>query len=42
MKLILLLKENGVNVESPYDVENWWEDNFSHTEAFKTGLFKEE
>ena len=38
-KIIDLLRENGVVVDSPYDFENWIEDHANHFELFKTKRF---
>jgi hypothetical protein len=40
--LILLLREKGVKINSPYDFENWMEDNASHSQLMKTQMFQEE
>jgi len=41
-KIIDLMRKEGVKVDSPYDFENWFEDNANHTELFKTGKFKQD
>lgn len=41
-KVIDLLRENGVEMDSPYDFENWVFDNATHTQLFATGKFKRE
>jgi len=42
-KIIELLREEGVKIDSPYDLENWLADHAqSHSDMFQTGLFKEE
>lgn len=38
-KLIDLLRSEGVNIDDPYDFENFIEDNASHSNLFKTGRF---
>lgn len=40
--LIDFLRVNGVKIDSPYDFENFIEDNCSHTQLFATGRFDEE
>jgi hypothetical protein len=37
--VVELLRANGVKIKSPYDLENWIEDNVTHSRLFKTGLF---
>jgi hypothetical protein len=39
-KVIILLRENGVKMDSPYDFENWIEDNASHSNLFETKEFE--
>jgi hypothetical protein len=41
-EIILLMRESGLTINSPYDFENWIEDNTSHSDLFATGLFKQE
>ncbi len=41
-KFIELLRNNGVEINSPYDVDNWIEDNISHSKMFETGLFQQD
>lgn len=38
-ELIDTLRAAGVKVESPYDFENWIDDNASHSQMFETGRF---
>jgi len=40
-QLIQLLRSNEVKIKSPYDLDNWIEDNVTHTSMFKTGLFED-
>lgn len=37
--MIDLLRNNGVSIETPYDFENWIQDNAGHTQMFETGRF---
>jgi hypothetical protein len=42
-EVIELLRSRGVDVTSPYDVENWVEEYLTnHSNLFKTGQFKME
>jgi hypothetical protein len=41
-KLVVVLRESGVVLDSPYDFENWIQDHARHSDLFKTGLFKTE
>jgi hypothetical protein len=38
-KIIDLLRDEGIDIRTPYDLSNWFEDNTSHSEQFKTGRF---
>ncbi len=38
-KVIDLMKAEGVVVESPYDISNFFEDHGSHTNMFETHRF---
>jgi hypothetical protein len=38
-KIIDLMRESGVKVESPYDFENWVEDHAHHSDLRKTKRF---
>lgn len=39
-KVVDLLRENGIRIDSPYDVDNFFEDCASHEKLMKTGRFK--
>jgi hypothetical protein len=41
-KIIDLLREEGVKIDSPYDFENFMADHASHSNLFATKRFKEE
>jgi hypothetical protein len=41
-KIIDLLREEGVTIDSPYDFEHWIEDHTSHSKLFDTNRFKTE
>jgi len=41
-EIIDLLRNKGIKINSPYDFENWIEDNCSHSQLFRTGKFAEE
>ena len=41
-KVIDLMRAEGLEVESSYDVENFFEDHGSHTNMFDTGRFSTE
>lgn len=41
-KVIDLLRAEGVQVDSPYDVENFFDDVGSHSQMFATGRFETE
>ncbi len=38
-KIIDLMRECGLDIESPYDVSNFFEDFGSHSHMFETGRF---
>jgi len=38
-EVIDLLRNRGVDIDSPYDLENWMEDYASHEQQFATGKF---
>jgi len=40
--LVLWLREQGIKIESPYDLENFIADHCSHSQMFATGVFKED
>ena len=39
-KIIDLMRAEGLEVKTPYDVEKFFEDHGSHSDMFKTGRFK--
>lgn len=41
-KIIDLMRAEGLDITSPYDVENFFEDHCSHSKMFKTGRFNQE
>ena len=41
-KVIDLLRTEGLEIDSPYDVENFFEDYGSHSSQFDTGRFVRE
>jgi hypothetical protein len=38
-KIIDLMRAEGLDIDSPYDVENFFEDHGSHSDMFETGRF---
>lgn len=40
-KIVDLLRKNGFEIESPYDVTNFFEDHCSHENLFDTGRFND-
>jgi hypothetical protein len=40
-KIIDLMRDNGYAIDSPYDLENFFEDFGSHSDMFDTGRFDE-
>jgi hypothetical protein len=40
--VIDLLRQRGITIESPYDVENFFSDHGSHSKLWKTGRFVDE
>lgn len=41
-KIIDTMRECGLEIESPYDVSNFFEDFCSHSDMFETGRFDED
>ena len=39
-KIIDLMRTEGLEIDSPYDFENFIEDNASHSDLFMTNKFK--
>lgn len=38
-QIVSLMINLGIPMETPYDFENWMQDNASHSQLFDTGLF---
>lgn len=41
-RIIDTMRECGLEIESPYDVSNFFEDFGSHSDMFETGRFDED
>lgn len=40
-EIVEVFRKNGINIESPYDIENFMTDYGTHEDFFLNGCFKE-